>query len=333
MSDSLKQMAKIKRTTSKEIVTLQDPLGGLLHLLKMNSVFYTHSDLTTPWGFSIPAIPKSLMFHLVVEGHCFIEVEGIKTRLEAGDFMMLPHGKGHKLFDQANSECPELFDLPIQSVSEFYETLTYGGGGETTILLCGAVSFDHPIAERLLDTMPSYIKIDSQLQETNKIIHQVIEMVADETLSASLGGEAVITRLADILVIHALRAWLSSEKRINKGWLAAMSDNALSKAMLAIHQNPEKSWSVELLAKEAYMSRTTFSERFKQVVGETPLNYLTKWRMDLAKSKLLLTKESILEIALGLGYQSEAAFSRAYKKVMGEAPSHTRKLRLNDLSQ
>ena len=169
----------------------------------MNSVFYTHSDLTTPWGFSIPAIPKSLMFHLVVEGQCFIEVEGIKTRLEAGDFMMLPHGKGHELFDQANSKYPELFDLPIQCVSEFYETLTYGGGGETTILLCGAVSFDNPIAERLIESMPAYIKIDSQLQETNKSIHQVIKMVADETLSASLGGEAVITRLADILVIHA----------------------------------------------------------------------------------------------------------------------------------
>jgi AraC-like DNA-binding protein len=103
--------------------------------------------------------------------------------------------------------------------------------------------------------------------------------------------------------------------------------------MLTIHQNPEKIWTVELLAKEACMSRTTFSERFKQIVGETPLNYLTKWRMDLAKSKLLHTKESILEIALDLGYQSEAAFSRAYKKVMSEASSHTRKLPLNDRSQ
>lgn len=304
---------------------LIDPLGGLLHLLKMNSVFYTHSELSSPWGFTIPAIPKSLMFHLVVQGQCFIEVEGIKSCLNVGDFMMLPHGKGHALFDQSDSERPELFDLPIQSLSQFYETLTYGGGGETTVLLCGAVCFDHPIAARLLEAIPSIIKIVSQHEESNKIIHQVVRMVADETLSLSLGGEAVITRLADILVIQALRAWLNSDKRVNDGWLAAITDQKLSKAMLAIHQHPEQSWTVELLAKSAGLSRTTFSEKFKQIVGETPLRYLTTWRMDLAKNKLLSSTESVLDIALSVGYQSEAAFSRAYKKEIGYAPSKTRK--------
>lgn len=325
MQDSLKQIAQNKASAIKADRANQDPLGGLLHLLKMNSVFYTHADLSTPWGFDIPAIPKSLMFHLVVEGACIIEVEGHKIALEAGDFMMLPHGKGHKMFDCPGVSCPPLFDLPIQPVSEFYETLSHGGGGESSLLLCGAVSFNHPIAERLLDVMPSFIKIDSEYQEMNQAIHHIINMIAEETLSASLGGEAVITRLADILVINALRVWLGSHKVIDQNWLAAMSDNALSKAMLAIHQQPEKAWTVELLAAEACMSRTSFSERFKKVVGGTPLNYLTQWRMAIAKSKLFFTKENVLSIALSLGYQSEAAFSRAYKKATGLAPSQARK--------
>ncbi len=329
MSEFLTDIANRKRASLSK-VKQQDPLGALLHLLKMNSVFYTHADLTAPWGFDIPAIPKSLMFHLVVEGRCIIEVEGERTVLEAGDFMILPRGKGHKMFDQPSSKCPPLFDLSIDPVSEFYETLSHGEGGVPTLLLCGAVSFNHPTAERLLEIMPASIKIDSQYREMSQTIHRIIHMIEDESLSASLGGEAVITRLADILVIQSLRVWLMSYKVIDQGWLAGMSDSSLSKAMVSIHQRPEKFWTVELLAQQACMSRTTFSEHFKKVVGDTPLNYLTQWRMALAKSKLCYTKDSVLEIALGLGYQSEAAFSRAYKKAVGVAPSYFRKAHIAD---
>ena len=325
MPASLEEIARKRRSSTPQQSRFKDPLAELLHLLKMHSVFYTHSELSAPWGFEIPAIDNSLMFHLVVEGRCEIDLGQETQVLDVGDFLLLPQGKGHRLFDLPSSPCPLYFDLPVKQVSEFYETLNYGGNGPRTVLLCGAVGFHHPLAKRLIEAMPMSIRIESGKQGANHSLQQLIKMLADETLGLELGGEAVMTRLADILVVHALRSWLRSADAPAQGWLAALSDGCLSKAMLAIHQHPENAWTVDSLAKQAGMSRTIFSERFKASVGETPLNYLTQWRMELAKSKLYSTTDSILDIALGLGYQSEAAFSRAYKKAMGVAPSHQRK--------
>jgi AraC-like DNA-binding protein len=327
MTDNLKTLASKRRDSrAKQAQTVtNDPLGALFHLLKMESVFYTQADMSAPWGMDIPAIKQSLMFHFVVRGHCVIDVEGSKTSLESGDFLMVPHGLGHQLFDHEQSRCVPLFDLPIVQVSDHYETLSYGGQGDETLLLCGAVSFNHPIASRLLETMPAFVKVDTGPELKQQTIFQLIRMLADESLVANLGGEAVITRVADILVIHALRDWLESISDDRSTWLAALKDPALGKAMAVMHHAPEKPWTVETLALEAGMSRTSFAEKFKAVVGESPLQYLTKWRMILARTRLRSSNDTVLAIALDLGYQSEAAFSRAYKKTMGKTPGGSRK--------
>lgn len=325
MSLTLHNLAEKKGTRIEGSGRSQDPLASLLNMVRMQSVFYTHSELSAPWGFELPPIAESLMFHLIVEGSCFVNIAGEQIQLEKGDYLMLPHGRGHKMYDQPGSACPGFFDLPVQSLSEHFETLAYGGSGPKTTLLCGAVSLNNPVAGRLLAMMPSMIKISAHSDDMTQHLQQLFLMLADETIHENVGGEVVITRLADILVILAIRAWLASVKEQDHGWLGAMADAGLRKAILAIHQFPDQAWTVESLAAEAGMSRTSFSEKFKKMLGETPLSYLTKWRMDLAKDKLLFTEESVLSIALSLGYQSEAAFSRAYKKISGRAPSHTRK--------
>lgn len=327
MTDNLQTLASKRRDSgSKQALSVaNDPLGALFHLLKMESVFYTQANMSAPWGMDIPAIKQSLMFHFVVRGQCVIDVEESKTSLTSGDFLMVPHGLGHQLFDHESSSCVPLFDLPIVQVSDHYETLSYGGQGDETLLLCGAVSFNHPIASRLLETMPAFVKVDTGPELKQQTIFQLIRMLADESLVANLGGEAVITRVADILVIHALRDWLESISDDRSTWLAALKDPALGKAMAVMHQAPEKSWTVETLALEAGMSRTSFAEKFKAVVGESPLQYLTKWRMMLARTRLRSSNDTVLAIALDLGYQSEAAFSRAYKKTMGKTPGGSRK--------
>ncbi len=326
--DNLKELALKNRPLSVDgqlAGARKDPLGALFHLLKMESVFYTQAELSAPWGMDIPAIKHSLMFHFVVSGCCIVEVEGQNTPLQSGDFLMVPHGLGHRLFDQNSSECVPLFDLPLEPVSEHYETLNYGGQGDATLLLCGAVSFNHPIASRVLDIMPEFVRVDTRPENKKNTIAHLIRMLADESLVAGLGGEAVITRLADILVIYSLREWLESINDDRSAWLSALKDPSLGRAMSAIHQSPDKAWTVATLAMEAGMSRTSFAERFKGVVGESPLQYLTQWRMMLARTRLRSTRDTRLAIAMDLGYQSEAAFSRAYKKTMGVTPGQSRK--------
>lgn len=327
MIKSLESIAQQKRHSvhQKTDAPNPDPLGDVFHLLTMKSVFYTHSELTSPWGMEMPAIPQSLMFHIVVQGHCYVMVKGQTTQLSKGDFLMVPHGLGHHIFDHASSYCAPLFDLPIEQLTKHYEILRYGGKGEKTVLLCGAVSFEHPIASRLLALMPQFVQIDSDHHQYNQTIKNTMNMLATEAKCTGVGSEAVITRLADIIVIQSLRAWLDTLDTDNNGWLAALHDKRLSKAIICIHNQPEKSWTVGQLATEAGMSRTSFAEHFKRMVGESPLQYLTQWRMALATSQLIHSKESILEVALNLGYQSEAAFSRAYKKVVGVTPSTTRR--------
>jgi AraC-like DNA-binding protein len=327
MPDSLRSLASVQRRKSgqNKVFGGEDPIGELFQVLQMQSVFYTQTDLTAPWGMAIPAIAQSLMFHFVVEGECCVEVEGKNLAVRTGDFFMIPHGQGHSLKDRSDTSCLPLFDLPIETVSGYYETLNYGGGGKRTRLLCGAVSFDHPIAERLLATMPPYICIDSRSDSEGQFLNSTMSMLASETKAPNLGSEAVITRLADLLVIHSLRAWLTKDMEGRSGWLSALQDRTLGKALLSMHKRPGERWTIEKLAQVAGMSRTTFAEKFKERVGQAPLQYLTEWRMAVAKSKLETSHDSILEIALDLGYQSEAAFSRAYKKTIGSTPGTSRK--------
>ncbi len=327
MNDTLKQLVKTRRHQHESIATLEtgDPIAELFQVLQMQSVFYTQARLSAPWGIEIPAIKHSLMFHFVVAGKCIVDVDGELTAITTGDFLLVPHGKGHKLMSSSETPCQALFDLPIETVSGFYERLEFGGGGEVIQLLCGAVSFDHPIAAKLLDMMPVSLLIQGDRSEASATMDAMIRLLATESTQPALGTEAVITRLADLLVIQALRVWLGSGIDAHRGWLSALQEPGLGNALRAVHRQPGAPWSLDKLAVEAGMSRTRFAETFKQKIGQSAMEYVSQWRMSLARSRLQKTTDPIIHIALDLGYQSEAAFGRAYKKTMGRTPGQDRK--------
>ena len=157
------------------------------------------------------------------------------------------------------------------------------------------------------------------------MVTSVAELLKSESQSVSVGAEAVISRLADILVIAAMRQYLSGLDDSQTGWLTALEDDRIGKSLKLIHDQPDRHWSLEELASAVGMSRTSFATQFKKLVGNTPMDYLTEWRMSLAYSSLQLTKDTVLSIALDIGYQSEAAFSRAFKKIIGKSPLQVRK--------
>lgn len=311
---------------SRANTTIEDrPVGRLLDNLHMKSAFYTASTFSSPWAISIPPMAHCMMFHICMDGTAEFRIHNDTVVLNTGDFILFPKGQGHELSDGQGTMAAPLSQLPIQAVTERYETLTYGGGGRSTQMVCSAMLFDHPLAIKLLGVLPEYIVIRRDDNSANTVIDNINALLSSETQRIALGAEAVISRLAEILVISAMRVHLMRADDDDMGWINALEDERIGRSLQLIHSTPDKHWGLGELASLVGMSRTSFAIQFKKLVGNTPMDYLTEWRMSLAYSRLQFSKDSVLSIALDVGYQSESAFSRAFKKVIGKSPGEVRR--------
>lgn len=188
------------------------------------------------------------------------------------------------------------------------------------MLLCGVISFDLVAGAKLIDQLPPVIHLDHLSSTLDTWLQTTVRFISEEASEIKAGGETIMSHLADIIVIQTIRQWIEQSPEAQRGWLGALRDPKLGKALSAIHSQPSETWTVERLANTAGMSRSGFSARFTEVIG-TPVNqYLVQWRMNLARAKLLSNSIPLGQLAEELGYQSEAAFSRAYKRTMGESP-------------
>ncbi|AKJ27401.1 AraC family transcriptional regulator [Caldimonas brevitalea] len=301
--------------------TTLDALGEALHFLRMNGVFYCRSEFGAPFGLALPPLHDCMMFHVVTAGRCWLEVDGADPlALNTGDFVLLPRGEGHRLVSEPGADAPGLFDLPREVVSERYEVLRHGGDGPATALICGAVRFEHPAAHHLVAALPACIHIDASALPHLDWLHSSLRWMAAEAQTLRPGGETVITRLADIIVIQALREWIEQAPEARAGWLGALQDKQIGRALALMHRDPARAWTLATLASEAAMSRSAFAARFTQQVGMPAMQYLLRWRVHLALARLQARQEGLAEVAAGVGYQSEAAFSRAFKRVLGLSP-------------
>lgn len=306
---------------------IMDPLGEALHFLRMSGVFYCRSEFTAPWALELPPFENCVMFHTVAAGECWVEVEGADPhRLRPGELALVPHGAGHRLSSAPEVPAAKLFDLDREFVSERYEILRHGGGGAAATAICGVVQFDSPAAHQLMQLLPRLITVSGwgSAPEADWI-HSTLRLMADEAREFHAGGEAVITRLADILVIQALRAWIATDPAAKTGWLGALQDKHIGRALAAIHRSAAPPWSLESLAAEVGLSRSAFAERFTELVGEPAMRYVLRWKMQTALNWFKRDGAAVAEVASRLGYDSEAAFSRAFKRVIGVAPGAARR--------
>lgn len=298
-----------------------DPLGEVLHNLRMDGVFYTVAEFSEPWGLDVPAMPDCIMFHIVTTGQCVLLSDSHEPAiLRPGMFTLVPHGEGHALASSPDAELADLFDTTRHHITDRYELMVHGGGGRPCRMICGAVRMDHPAARRLVQLLPRLIQVDTWATTTTDSIEPTLRLMACEVECPRPGGEAVITRLADILVIQAIRSWMSHDDGSQTGWLDAMRDPQIGRALQRVHQNPQQPWTVEDMAEEAAMSRSAFAAKFAQLVGETPIQYVRAWKMHIAAAMLKDEGATVAELAYRFSYDSEAAFSRAFKKVMGVPP-------------
>lgn len=304
----------------------RDPLGEALHLLRMSGTLYCASEFSAPWGLGLPPMEDCLMFHVVTSGECWLDVAGHDLLLlRAGDLALVPHGHGHSLLSGKGVAAVPLFDLPRECLSERYEIIRHGGGGAPVSLVCGAVRFDHPVARQLVRLLPPLLHVEAASVEHADWLQGTLRFMRDEARAMRPGGETVVTRLADILVIQAIRAWIERDPAAQTGWLGALQDRQIGRAIGLIHRDPARAWSLVSLADAAAMSRSAFAARFTALVGEPAMQYLTRWRMNLALGWLQEGEVAIAALAERLGYQSEAAFSRAFKRCHGCSPGAVRR--------
>ena len=180
--------------------------------------------------------------------------------------------------------------------------------------------FDHPAARNLVEILPASIYLQAADTPPMNWIRSTLSLMAAEAKELRPGGEAVITRLGDIIVIQAIRAWIESDAAAQTGWLGALKDRQICRAISLIHRDPKHNWTVASLADEVAMSRSAFAARFTELVGEPAMQYVARWRMQLAVSMLEDERVTVGELSDRLGYRSEAAFSRAFKRIIGISP-------------
>lgn len=314
------------RAYSPAVATLDpwapsDPLGEALHFLRMNGAFYCRSELSAPWGMTLMPMPGYIWFHVLTSGGFWLEAGSAEpTMLRAGELGLVPHGEGHVLRSEPGVEAPGVLELEREAVSDRYEILRHGGGGAATTLICGAVRFDHPAARNLVDLLPPILHLEAASSPELEWMQSTLRLMAAEAKSLRPGGEAVITRLGDILVVQAIRSWIETDPAARTGWLGALQDPQIGRALSLIHRDPARDWTVAALADELAMSRSAFAARFTELVGEPAMQYVTRWRMQVATDALREEGSTVAELASRLGYRSEAAFARAFKRVIGLPP-------------
>jgi AraC-like DNA-binding protein len=298
-----------------------DVLTDVLEAIHFKSVVHGRLELTAPWGLRLDLGHPG--FYVVTRGTCWLDVDGMEEPLQlaGGDFVLLPKGQSHVLKDNRRTKSVPLVEILGQDCVQSRPggILPYGGGGALTTIVGGCFLFEGD-NNPLLAALPPVIHVKGDQDPTVRWLETTLQFVACEMASGRPGAQTVVSRLADILFVQAVRAYLAQSGEEAKGWLRALVDPHIGIALGLIHQKPEEPWTVETLASQVAMSRSAFAARFAQLVEEPPLTYLTRWRMDKASRLLRTSSASIGEIAGQVGYDAEAAFSKAFKRWVGVPP-------------
>ncbi|TPH15563.1 AraC family transcriptional regulator [Litorilituus lipolyticus] len=288
-----------------------DPLSVLLTRLDLKAEVYVNGDFCGTWAVDT-AGSKRIPFHLVGSGSAWLHFDGKDSQqLTSNDLVVFPNDAHHVIANSKTKPALELVNAPMSN------------DGEVTNLVCGFFEFRNPVLFPVLESLPDVVVLKSQSEQTGGRIEFLICQMLNELKHEQPGFYSVIDQMAFLIFIEVLRQQMASGV-LEKGLLNALFDARLGKALNAIHQYPESPWTLELLADEAFMSRSTFADVFRKNVGITPMKYLTRWRMNQARHLLKSTNLSVSQIAEKSGYDSEAAFRKAYKNTLGEPPGKMR---------
>jgi AraC-like DNA-binding protein len=322
-----------------------DPITDIFKTMHLRAVVHARLEATAPWGLmhvpaeadskakELPVRPSELAFFgMIARGNCWLSMEGVAepVPLTGGDCFLLSPDTTYTLRDHPRTKAKSFCEARPTDNSN---VIQYGGGGTPTTIISGWLSFEKPALKPIAQFLPKLILIKAE-QAHSLALHTTLQLLASEMAEQQPGSEVAANRLAEVLFIQAIRAHLASGADCrNPGWLRAIFDPQVGAAIGAIHENVNRPWTVEALAESAGMSRSAFALRFKELLGQTPLDYLTEWRMQKAVQLLEHKDKKLFEIARSVGYESDAAFSKAFKRVLGLTPGEHRRKGLAESSQ
>jgi len=314
-----------------------DALSEILCSVKLEGAVFYNAEFTAPWGFRSPAScevaaflgkgPKHLIvYHFVTHGRARAEVDGSTQRVELGpgDIVVFPHGDPHILF---NGSPPSIIDNGSQLKQVFSQGLTvsrFGGGGESTVFVCGFLECDRELCKTFLGGLPPVFKVNVRKHPAGQWLENSIKFSAGEASASRAGSKAMLARLSEALFVETLRGYMSELPPQQTGWLAGARDAEVGAALAHMHRAPHHPWTIANLASEVGVSRSVLAERFRQYLGEPPMTYLSRWRLQLGARLLTSTSFSVARISGDVGYESEPAFNRAFKREFGAPPARFR---------
>jgi AraC-like DNA-binding protein len=298
-----------------------DPLADVFTSMRVQSVVHGRLEATAPWALSFDA-PAQAKFGIVLRGSCWLTVAGEASPvpLTSGDCYLLPRGMEHELSDDPSTPSRKFSDV----VDRSHEVMEYGGGGTATTIIGGRFIFDVPSSAPLTSLLPSVIHIRATGEQALGL-QMTVKLLAAELEAPGAGSQVIVSRLAETLFVQAIRAHVACSGCKTTGWLRAMTDPSIGAAMKAMHDQIADPWTVASLASAAGMSRSAFAARFKELVGEPPLEYLTRWRMYQAGRMLRGGSGKLLDVARMVGYDSDGAFNKAFKRILDVTPGDYRR--------
>jgi AraC-like DNA-binding protein/mannose-6-phosphate isomerase-like protein (cupin superfamily) len=298
-----------------------DPISRVLRVVRIRSTVWCRSLLGAPWGFGVRAHGNPA-FHVVTSGRCWLEVDGEPGQfaLSAGDLVVLPTGPRHWMRDDPASPATDLEEILASTPRDEHRRLRHGGGGARTGLLCGGFALEGGSAHPILRALPAAVHIRGAAGRPAPWLAATLALITAQTASDAPGAEEVVSRLADALLTQALRVALAELQSANGAGVLALRDPQIAAAIKLIHGQPQRAWTVGEVAANAALSRSAFSARFRELVGESPRRYITRTRLAHAAALLHTTDASLAEIATRVGYATEFSFSKAFKRTLGVAP-------------
>ena len=311
-------------------------LDAALEGLRLEGALFLRAEYSEPWAYESldgpataallrPGSQRVILFHLVAGGCCWVALaDGERHWAEAGDVIVLPYGDQHSMGGSADAELVSISTFLEPPPWEVLPIIRHGAGGDRTDVVCGYLHSEDPLFDPALRALPPVFVVHPPDGPLARWVATSIEL----TLAASGAGPGaaprVATKLPELVLTEVLRLHLATAPAVDHGWMAALRDPVLAPAMALMHTEPERKWTVADLAAASNVSRSVLDERFRQVLGRSPIRYLTDWRLHIAKESLATTDIGIHAIAHRVGYDSEEAFSRAFKRAHGESPTHWR---------
>lgn len=266
-----------------------------------------------------------IVYHFVTEGHASVRMEnGSRLKLDAGDIVMIPHGDKHIVENGLATYTVDDSEHLTEVLEQGLKLWRAGGGGEVTKFVCGYMACDPRLGQVFLSGLPPVFKLSIRNKPSGRWLENSIRFSVDQADPSQPGTEAVLAKLSEVLFVETLRSYIAELPPNQTGWLASARDAEIGRALALMHRNPAHPWTIASLAKETGISRSVLAERFHHYLNETPMCYLTRWRLQLGGQMLSSTSYSVAQIAVEVGYESEAAFNRAFKRQFAIPPARFR---------